>query len=279
MNEQNRIPCAVARDLMPLEIDGVASPESGKLLHAHMEGCEDCQKAYARMRADVGEAQHPDILPMRDVMRALWRRLSVRVALVAVAVVLALTQFVLPLLRRNDWKIPYHSIDPQSVSMEIGEETARISFSSTEGRTNGYGSQCWIRSDPDNENLFELHLNFSISFADHLKNLLHMHDDSTDYTYEFDLVDMLGDGFEASGLPDDLVDILGDGFEVSGLPEEAALSAIYYDEADIRQQDGSQGYLLWRSDESRLTLESLAEQYERRAQSAWKQSRNYRKGH
>lgn len=262
MNEQSGIPCAVAQDLMPLEIDGVASPESGRLLRAHMEGCEGCQKAYARMRADIGEAQHPDIVPMRDVMRALWRRLSVRVALVAVAVVLALTQFVLPLLRMNTWKIPYSAIDPQSVSMEIGEETARISFSSTEGRTDGYGSQCWIRPDPDNENLFELHLNFSISLADHLKNLLHIHDDSAGYTYEFDLVDMLGDGFEASGLP-----------------EEAALGAIYYDEADIGRQDSAQGYLLWRSDEPRLTLESLAERYERRAQSAWRQSRDYRKGH
>ena len=42
--------CHVARDLMPLVIDGVASEESQGLVQAHLESCGDCAQVYADMQ-------------------------------------------------------------------------------------------------------------------------------------------------------------------------------------------------------------------------------------
>ena len=37
MSEQNKIPCAVAQDLMPLVIDGAASEQSRQAVAQHVE--------------------------------------------------------------------------------------------------------------------------------------------------------------------------------------------------------------------------------------------------
>jgi len=42
--------CNVARDLMPLMLDGAASEESQKLLNEHLEECADCQAYYDGIR-------------------------------------------------------------------------------------------------------------------------------------------------------------------------------------------------------------------------------------
>ena len=85
-NMRENLPCAVVQDLMPLEIDGVASLQSGELVRTHMESCEGCRAAYDRMRAEISVKEQEQIPALRDVMRALWRRLSVRAALAAVLV-------------------------------------------------------------------------------------------------------------------------------------------------------------------------------------------------
>ena len=43
--------CNVARDLMPLVLDGAASGESQTLLNEHLEECADCKAYYAGMQA------------------------------------------------------------------------------------------------------------------------------------------------------------------------------------------------------------------------------------
>ena len=43
--------CNVARDLMPLMLDGAASEESQQLLNEHLEECADCRAYYAGMQA------------------------------------------------------------------------------------------------------------------------------------------------------------------------------------------------------------------------------------
>jgi len=49
MNPNDR--CEVARDLMPLSIDGVCSDGSQRFLEEHIAGCAPCQQFFARMKA------------------------------------------------------------------------------------------------------------------------------------------------------------------------------------------------------------------------------------
>ena len=45
--------CAMARDLMPLVIDNVASEESREFVENHMAGCGECSAVYAEMKKDI----------------------------------------------------------------------------------------------------------------------------------------------------------------------------------------------------------------------------------
>jgi len=51
----NNNECNVARDLMPLVIDQVASEESRMLVEAHVYGCEPCAQVYTDMQAKTPE--------------------------------------------------------------------------------------------------------------------------------------------------------------------------------------------------------------------------------
>ena len=46
-----KISCDLARDLMPLAIDGVCSEASRQAVDAHVAACPACEKAYDEMRA------------------------------------------------------------------------------------------------------------------------------------------------------------------------------------------------------------------------------------
>ncbi|MBQ8555858.1 MAG: zf-HC2 domain-containing protein [Clostridia bacterium] len=50
--------CNVARDLMPLCIDGVASEESQRLVEEHVKACDECANLFAEM--------HDELPPMVD---------------------------------------------------------------------------------------------------------------------------------------------------------------------------------------------------------------------
>ena len=45
--------CAMARDLMPLVIDDVASGESREFVETHLSGCEECSAVYAEMKKEI----------------------------------------------------------------------------------------------------------------------------------------------------------------------------------------------------------------------------------
>ncbi len=49
MNDKDR--CQIARDLMPLSVDGVCSPGSQRFLDAHVAACPPCQTVYEQMKA------------------------------------------------------------------------------------------------------------------------------------------------------------------------------------------------------------------------------------
>lgn len=61
MSENHKQNCGIARDLMPLAIDGVCGESSKAFLHDHLAACDECRQAYEKMQkpADAESAQVP----------------------------------------------------------------------------------------------------------------------------------------------------------------------------------------------------------------------------
>ena len=90
----NNNDCNVARDLMPLVIDQVASEESRALVETHFADCEPCAQVFTDMQAKVpekGDAAEDNSFSaaMRQLRRTVgWRRLKVFVSSVIIMLIL-----------------------------------------------------------------------------------------------------------------------------------------------------------------------------------------------
>ena len=51
--------CEMARDLMPLCVDGVASEGSQEFVAAHAASCRECAEVYRQMREALRSEQSP----------------------------------------------------------------------------------------------------------------------------------------------------------------------------------------------------------------------------
>ncbi|MBE0601161.1 MAG: zf-HC2 domain-containing protein [Firmicutes bacterium] len=82
--------CNVARDLMPLMLDGAASEESQALLNEHLDECADCKAYYAGMQAALPMARNTGKQEQKAFDEAarklrrkrrvrLWRRIAIGV--------------------------------------------------------------------------------------------------------------------------------------------------------------------------------------------------------
>lgn len=85
------LPCAVVRDLLPLYLEGLTSPQTGQAVEAHLESCPACAQYRADLSAplpppDQAEAKEPDYL--KTIRRRGFRRTIVAV-LAAVLTLLA----------------------------------------------------------------------------------------------------------------------------------------------------------------------------------------------
>lgn len=97
MNDTTQLPnkCAVCRDLMPLCIDGTASPASQRKVDKHTAACEACAIVYQEMQTNVDlnlpdeeESQQFDTAVKKVRHRHTWRKL--RNVLLGVFLALAL---------------------------------------------------------------------------------------------------------------------------------------------------------------------------------------------
>ncbi|MBO4297798.1 MAG: zf-HC2 domain-containing protein [Clostridia bacterium] len=86
--------CALARELMPLDIEGVASEESARFVKEHISGCTECAVAYGeekeRQRQAMENAAAREGEKFRQDMRRMKRKWALRMAL-SIAGVVALT--------------------------------------------------------------------------------------------------------------------------------------------------------------------------------------------
>ena len=147
----NNNECNVARDLMPLVIDQVASEESRTLVEAHAAACESCAQVYNDMltqtpeKCDAAE-DNSFSAAMRQLRRTVgWRRMKVIVLSVVIT---------LGILAVGSWGYQYYvaesnrstPLDWYNASVSRTKDgTGLITINFTKGYYDGYGSG----SDPD----------------------------------------------------------------------------------------------------------------------------------
>ncbi|MCD8141693.1 MAG: zf-HC2 domain-containing protein [Clostridiales bacterium] len=86
-----KLECGIARDLLPLYVDGLCSEESRAALEPHLQECAGCQACYQRMRAESAEpAPVPPEGEASTRFRRGMRRVRRRWALSLVAVLVAI---------------------------------------------------------------------------------------------------------------------------------------------------------------------------------------------
>lgn len=86
-----RIPCEIIRDLMPMYADGLTSETTNREIRVHLEECGTCREMYERMKADMeGVSQTAGKPSEIDYLKKVRRRNVRNVVLGAAGVFLAM---------------------------------------------------------------------------------------------------------------------------------------------------------------------------------------------
>ena len=90
---ENRIDCGIARDLMPLVIDGVASEAATRAVAEHTAACAECQRVMEAMRNESALARQPALAAEQDTRfiqfcRRMEKRFTLRRAIIALLIAL-----------------------------------------------------------------------------------------------------------------------------------------------------------------------------------------------
>ena len=94
MSEIKDRACAIAQDLMPLQLDGLCSEESRSFISEHIRGCEKCRLLYEEMQtsvtAPVSSSEKP-LLGFRRFMHTRTRKTVLLTALIIITAIATLT--------------------------------------------------------------------------------------------------------------------------------------------------------------------------------------------
>lgn len=74
-----KVSCQVISDLLPLFVEGLASPASAALIEEHLEECPDCQRLRAELETPLPASAEGAHLPLKRLRRALWRKKALAV--------------------------------------------------------------------------------------------------------------------------------------------------------------------------------------------------------
>ena len=89
--------CEIIRDLLPLYVDELTSPESNALIETHLETCPVCRMELERMRraASLPEDEQTQNINYKKALKSQLRRMKLKITgttlagvLIAVAIVL-----------------------------------------------------------------------------------------------------------------------------------------------------------------------------------------------
>ncbi len=118
MAEYN-INCEIARDLMPLVIDDIASPSTRGAVKAHLAGCESCRKAMETMRRESasrdGDGEDADTTFLQ-FSRKLAKRIQRQHSIAWICGVLAVLALIL-----GGWRLVRYQCYEHQVPMKFTE--------------------------------------------------------------------------------------------------------------------------------------------------------------
>ena len=91
MNEgkNTTLPCAVARDLLPLYHDGVVSAETGAAVEEHLQGCASCRAEYEAMKEVLPKVPGKDKTTLGRFRAMVTRQKRKKIVAIILAAILA----------------------------------------------------------------------------------------------------------------------------------------------------------------------------------------------
>lgn len=123
----DRVSCDVARDLMPLTLDDVASDDSKKIVEEHIETCETCKAYYEGMSLHISRGADSDAAASfagflnRMKRRNMMRRALIIVLSVVLIAALALMGKLLILDRMHSYsRMPLEAATAQ-IYIDVGD--------------------------------------------------------------------------------------------------------------------------------------------------------------
>lgn len=83
-----KIGCSIAKDLLPLYIEGILSEETAQVVEMHLQTCESCKKDFEIMRQDFVFPSAPKIQEENEkILKELKRQLKIKRILTGVVAV------------------------------------------------------------------------------------------------------------------------------------------------------------------------------------------------
>ena len=141
----NAIPCDVIKDLLPSYVDGLTSVATNRMIEEHLEGCESCREAFARMRgpqeAPAGDERGEKEIDFLKKTRKRGRRAvlaGVAGALLLAVLVLCLRVFVIGKADFRDWaamklQVEGNRMTFTAVPMDSASAIARLTYTEEDG--------------------------------------------------------------------------------------------------------------------------------------------------
>ena len=90
--------CDIIRDLLPVYADGLASPETVRLVETHLADCESCRALLDQMREPVLAYDPVENAEFKKILKKQHHRNSKKIALISAAAVLAFLLLLLAIL-------------------------------------------------------------------------------------------------------------------------------------------------------------------------------------
>ena len=79
-----KISCNIARDLLPLYIEGILSEETAQVVEMHLQTCKSCKKDFETMRQEFVFPSAPKIQEENErILKELKRQLKIKRILTA----------------------------------------------------------------------------------------------------------------------------------------------------------------------------------------------------
>lgn len=146
MSEIKDRACAIAQDLMPLQLDGVCSEESRNFLTEHMQGCEKCRLLYEEMQASVTApvpASEQPLIGFRRFMHTRTRKTILLTALIIIAAFVVLSGLYIGLWADKSHPLPLKLYDVSLRQTTDGYVFLDYDFGGTDiGYNGGISSSC-----------------------------------------------------------------------------------------------------------------------------------------